>query len=219
MVEFAGRFIKDTGRWCNVSGILVKDLSQPIGNAEGKISHADISVSFNDNIRRVGSMIVKEISPSMLGYTNYATAWPQEVMGKYRWLKGNKLPVVPTLRIDFENNRILMTDMTDNGNKIIIDRHSPIDTSIENMDALKEELPNIAERAFADGNGVYLNFDAYAIIVNNNGIGEICILDLGLGAYRLKGFELMSLFGGGKIYSLQEATQEVQDFFRATKLV
>ncbi len=97
----------------------------------------------------------------------------------YRRLKKNGLPVVPTLRIDREARKILMTDVTENGRKKVIDVHNPeYPPGFVNAEELKRTVFDLNNRAFE--NGVLLNETACAIVVDpKDNIGKIMILDLG----------------------------------------
>lgn len=81
-----------------------------------------------------------------------------------------------------------MSDITQEGKYVIIDKHTPLQkssVSINNGEALKEQLRKVAVRAFDKGNGVLLHRDAYSVVVDQEGIGQICLLDLGIGSYRV----------------------------------
>lgn len=217
MNEFCGNYIKEKDRSSKVSGT-TKAIKGIENNSEGKIFRADVSVCLGSDMRRVGGMIIKAVSPNILPEARDRVAWPEEVMKKYLWLKQHGLPVVPTLRVDIENNRILMTDITEGGKKILIDKHRKRleKTVINNRDYLKEELLSTAERAFACGNGVFLDFDAYSIVVNEHGLGKVYLLDLGLLSERLRNFQSISQPSDKYQvrYSLESAIERAKSFIR-----
>jgi hypothetical protein len=113
----------------------------------------------------------------------------EEIMAKHKYLKKLSLPVVPTLRFDKDEQTLIMTDMSCGGTKTIVDRHQPLFSNerlrIENLEQIKSTIRTIPKIAYAYGNGVYLNRDAYAVVVDH-GIGDVCLLDIGILSYNLR---------------------------------
>lgn len=97
---------------------------------------------------------------------------PEEVFAKHSELKRRKLPVVNTIRFVPEKKMWIMTDMSEDGTKFVVDKHYKLSDydlrtdDIRNFEELKHELYLVADRAFEGDGGVVLDYDAYAIIVD-----------------------------------------------------
>lgn len=121
------------------------------------------------------------------------------VMKKYLWLKGKNLPVVPTLRYDRKTNTLLMTEMSEGGKKLLIDRHHPLSTygvrveQISNWSDLTNAVADLATRAYDNGDGMELDNDNYMIVldkVKGGYLGRVCLVDIVYGANFLKDLKL-----------------------------
>ena len=77
----------------------------------------------NQKIRPVGKMFVKESKEIMRKASMYFEARPEQILEKYKRLKRLGLPVVPTMRISEDGSKIMMTDISNEGKKIIVDSH------------------------------------------------------------------------------------------------
>lgn len=117
---------------------------------------------------------------------------PEYVLEKYKWLKERGFPVVPTLRFDKESRTLFMTDMTEGGQKLLVDWHYPLEhfglatSQISNWDEIKQEVKDIAVRAHSEG--MALNEDNYAVVLERRDggyYGHVFLIDLGFGAYFL----------------------------------
>lgn len=211
MSEFSGSFIKESNsKVINVKGTRLKSI--PGGN-EGMIAQTNITLEHNGKRRYVpNTMIIKKLEPE---YHLKPTAYGKNVLIKYHWLKTHGLPVVPTLRFDPEKNIILMTDMTLQGKQKIIDRHNPLfptDKPIPNIEALKIEAKEVAEKAYAKGNGVFLAADSYAILVDSQGFGKLCLLDFGQLSYKLSNHNDITN-GTDRRFFVADARRAVDAFF------
>ncbi|CAN5314418.1 hypothetical protein BH10PAT1_BH10PAT1_1320 [soil metagenome] len=104
----------------------------------------------------------------------------QSVLSKHKLLQDKGFPVVPTLRIDKKNKRILMTDVTEGGGKEIYDLHD-YEKSVPrfiNSGQLVEDVNRIGNEAFVQG--VILSVSAYSIIYDRvKHEGKVMLLDLG----------------------------------------
>lgn len=191
MVEI-GTFYKTLIHPSHKTSAVITPLKIVGGVGEGLVWSVGTIICSESHIRKVNGLIIKRINPSIIG--DYPEASVESVLEKYLWLKSYGLPVVPTLRVNRDSQQILMTDMTNGGRNEIIDKHNPLAISripILNLGELKEELVGVAERAYNSGDGVILDRDAFAVIVDRTkNIGKVCLLDLGLGSYRLTRNEL-----------------------------
>ncbi len=182
MDESSGEFIFQTEAGIKIKGV-AKAVHPYIG--EGEKTKIDASISKNGRTRELGTMFAKETKV----HPKLPETQPQHVLAKHRRLKELGIPTIPTLRYDPAINKYLMTDMTQDGKNKIIDQHNPLNRSgiiIKNLDEVKKEIREVAIKAYNSGNGLFLNSDAYSVVVDENGFGKVCVLDLGAGAYELK---------------------------------
>ncbi len=156
-------------------------------NMESVIKESSISIRFGDKNRNYKNMILKIPHYFEGEEKEFPEAIPENVLKKYKKLKENGFPVVPTFRYDPENKYFLMTDLTENGKNIIIDKHEPLkntNINIENIDQIKKEILQTAEKAW--NNEIFLSYDAYAVVVNKETrIGKLYILDIGQMSYEI----------------------------------
>ena len=135
---------------------------------EGETSTGLVTLSKHGRQRIVGEFFLKSLYSRNASDERSATA----ILEKHKWLKEHGLPVVPTLRYNPEKNVLLMTDMTRGGEKVIIDKHVGLEESgispdeIRNYKELKRRILGIAKKAYAGGNGIFLDSDAYAVFID-----------------------------------------------------
>lgn len=153
-------------------------------NTEGDKYFALVDVLRKGRRRRVGRMFVKVLNADFV----YADFFPEygeiPMLEKYEWLKKRGFPVVPTLRINRETSEVLMTDVTDNGRNVLIDKQNTLLKSgirLSNVEALKNEAVKVSERAFKEG--LLLNIDAFSVVVTPDGIGRLMLIDIGTRTY------------------------------------
>lgn len=106
------------------------------------------------------------------------------MLEKYIWLKERGFPVVPTLMIGWDKEEVLMTDVTEGGKNIIIDKQNTLAKAgikIVNLEKLKEEVIEVSERAFREG--ILLNIDAFSVVVSPDGLGRLMLIDIGTRTY------------------------------------
>ena len=146
---------------------------------EGRIFRGKVE---NQNM---GPMIVKEMNPRILQI--YPEARWDDVYKKHKFLRQLGLPVVETIMFDPENNRYLMTDVTQGGSYGFIDRRNKtVFGVVSNPYEVIKNVYDMAKIAFSNGNGVFLNKDAYGLKVVGS-LGKTAITDIFLGSYLLKG--------------------------------
>lgn len=155
---------------------------------EGDKYYSIVELIRDGRTRRVGRMFLKILNADE-AYRNF---FPEYGIGqylkKYQWLKKRGFPVVPTFRVNEESEEILMTDVTQNGEKIIIDSGNTLkDTglTIQNLEELKKQVAKLSTRAFFEGEGLFLHSDAFSILVDKEGFGELMLLDFGTNSYFL----------------------------------
>ena len=150
---------------------------------EGPKFIGEASVIRGQREKRAGQFFVKIIT--------VGDASIGKVMDKYHWLKGRGLPVVPTLRYDKKNNTLLMTELSEGGKKILVDRHHPLSNygiktrQIKNWGELKRQVGEIAAAAYDRGKGMELSSDNYMLILDKTTrgyVGNICLVDIVYGA-------------------------------------
>lgn len=158
---------------------------------EGLKGYAHIVIYRNGRSCELGRMFFKRISfPNWKADFDKEIAYREhieETFEKYKRLKELSLPVVETLRVDPTSCTYLMTDLTDDGQNTIIDSHSFYEPyrrqekvqRPSNFDHLQDELRHTADTAFNNGNGVYLKYASYSIVVSPNNIGHIMLFDIG----------------------------------------
>lgn len=188
MTEITGLFRKDPD---NDKAIKVKaTLGQRMNvGGEGNKSFAKTRVSTPDgNERYAGKYFMKLLDSELV----HAEISPRNIVRKYQWLKKRGYPVVSTLRYDSTSNSLIMTDLTEGGKKLFVDRHYCLPhynlsvRQIENWGSVKTELKNLAINIFNDG--MALDDDNYALILEKSGKkykAKIFLVDLGYGAYIL----------------------------------
>lgn len=91
----------------------------------------------------------------------------------YKLCKNAGLPVPETVRLDRDNSRLLVTDLTDNGKFEVVavndfnsDLHKDKIEEIENFDQLIEVILSIADKA--SRKGVFLPHDCYLFKLSRN---------------------------------------------------
>lgn len=85
------------------------------------------------------------------------------------------------MRYSPDLNAILISDLTNEGQNIIVDKYNKRPTSeyLINRDQVHEQVLYIAERAYNNGDEIFLNFDAYCIVITSNNRGKVYLLDIG----------------------------------------
>ncbi len=155
---------------------------------EGQKFKIEATVHSATSTREAGNFFIKKFDDTI----DKKTGQPEHpLMQQQKWsrLKLLDLPVTPTFRVDMEERQILMSDVTERGKKRIFDtnrtwsKHFP---KIVNASELEEQVSVIADKAYDNGNGVWLSLDAYAIVVDKENRGKIMLLDLGIGSLLLK---------------------------------
>jgi len=156
--------------------------------AEGRKFRVLATLLVRGKERQIGQMFVKELNLEVFKDPDSVV---RETLEKYLWLKKHKLPVVPTLRYDPENHRFLMTDVSEGGKYVIIDKHNPLAKArikIKNLEEVKRRLLSTSKKAFAKGEGVFLTADSFAVVVDQTtGKGRVLILDLVKRSYKISG--------------------------------
>jgi hypothetical protein len=222
MVEFSGNFIRHgSSRSSRILGDCVERVPVFFRNVEGLIYSANVSLEQDGRTRSAGRMIVKDQGIDALYDMGFCDAWPEVIAEKYAWLRAHGFPVVPTLLVDVETNKVIMTDVSEDGCKKIIDKHNPLETQLDlkNKNSVKQELLSIAENAYAEGNGVFLGADAFAVVVDNRRIGKVVLLDLGLQTWRVKNHTPVSFGLSASLQlSLDEVRQSVNNFLRYAEI-
>ena len=189
MSEFNGDYIKN-----NQSRPLQLSL-QPTdtkkGGREGDLSIVDINIALKSKQRTLTGFVERKIDQNFI--KTFPEASGNCILEKYNWLKiqkdnqgKRKFPVVPTLRFNPKTNSIIQTNVSLRGE--IIDKHHPLENpdKLTNSEEIITEIARIAKESFADGEGVSLDSDAYAVIIDEKGHGEVILLDLGAFSFKLK---------------------------------
>lgn len=212
MTEFSGSFKKGPN---SVKKVGITSVGSITGGNEGTIARTNITLERKGKRRNVpGPMIIKDLG----GYSpfNNPAMYGENVLIKHRWLKEHGFPVVPTLRYDPERKIFLMTDVTLGGIKRIIDKHHPIhwtDKLAPYIKTFRGVAKGIAQDAYADGNGVFLSSDSYAILVDHLERGELCLLDIGLNSYPISNHK--DIIGNtDRRFSVTDAINNVDTFYR-----
>lgn len=186
MTEITGDFLKSSekGRGAKVRINLGERVRVGV---EGEKAFGTAIIRKAGKERGVGQMFVKySIS------TDVSVAY---VVEKYRWLKKKGLPVVPTLRYDSKTNSLLMTDLTEGGKKIVVDRHHPLieygiaPDQISNWMEIRQNVDQIAVQACDGGEGMRLSYDNYAVVLEKKDSdyeGKVFLVDIGHGANFIK---------------------------------
>ncbi len=101
----------------------------------------------------------------------------------YVFLKTHGFPVPTTVRHVEGKNELLVTDLSQGGNKIVFSQNeigtkyqSPV---INNMAELQEELSRLGRKA--DELGIRVGADAYFFVVDQSNQAKIVMADLGMG--------------------------------------
>lgn len=176
---------------------------------EGVKSIRNLRIVDSSAEKTAGGFFVKKVKTPF----KYHEINPVVQQQKWDRLRHLNLPVVNTFRIDPEENVIVMTDVSHNGECQIYDRSRIVKNAergkIKNLDVLKQEAREVAEKAYDHGNGVFLSLDAYSVVVDKNGTGKLMLLDLGQGSRLLNN----GLTEDNKTsFSQQEAIIEANDF-------
>lgn len=207
--DCVGVFEHFSGR--SVSLQLGRLLGASFFGVEGNKLTAEVSV-VGQKSRLVGGMFIKYLDAQSADPINWNFEGSgEEILAKYTWLKRRGFPVVPTLRWDAKHKRLLMTDMTVGGHTIV-DKHHRMylrRISITNQAQLEADILRIARTAYADGNGVFLSSDAYAVVVDQSGLGRVFLLDLGLCSFRLAGGKIV---GNQTELTLESAVGQANGF-------
>lgn len=171
--------------------LIISDISRVdlnMDNREAAVSIAKINITKGDKNKDCGKMILKTPLYDDENIKEFPEFSPENIFKKYQKLKTKGFPVVPTLRYCPENSCFLMTDLTEGNKNIIIDKHKKIRSTgilIENMEQIKEEIIDIANRAW--NCEIFLSFDAYSVVVNReSNIGKVYILDIGQMSYEIQ---------------------------------
>jgi hypothetical protein len=181
------------------SRVSIRLLKAITGGVEGAVSKVSTTLHNDSANRTVGTMITKEICVlSNLPETRYL-----ELKKKYSYLKKRGLPVVPTFRINREQDTLLMSDVTESGKFILIDKHFPLskfNKKIVNIRELHAQIRIIAIKAFNDGNGVVLGSDSYSIVFDpTTNTARVILLDIGRGTYIVSSYRAR-----GRSHSISE---------------
>lgn len=155
----------------------------PNGGVEGEKSLANVLVRLGNRSREMGAYFIRS-GGELSGKPE--TNW-NEVRKKHRYLKAHGFPVPPVIKFDAAQNRYIVTEMRSAIGGTLIDKHNPWDratTPINNLDEVRTAVHDMGIRAFANGNGVYLGPDAYALFVNG-GRADVYLLDIFAGTRRV----------------------------------
>lgn len=187
---------------------------------EGVFDSADILLHSDGREREVGRMVIKSQGEERMFLLPFYQTWPEVLLEKHAWLRSRGFPVVPTFRANVVNNRILMTDVTKNGRKKIIDKHYPLGNNqvLVNKQEINSGARAIAQAAYDGGNGVFLYQDAYAVVVDESGTGKLALLDLGMHTFRMRNGMTLDLYYDNFPLSLEDALEQVDFFFQAAKI-
>ena len=186
-LEFSALFYKNpTLPPATVSLSLVNLIAR---GQEGEKGIVDVQVNKGNKSRRL-RMFAKLLNGEC---QNFSEAHPSEVLEKHHRLRCLGLPVVPTIRYDPSCVCYLMTDVTEGGTYDVVDSNNPLrmhSGRIKNIRDLMQETVQVAETAYYYGNGVFLDSDAYAVLVNRQtGVGFLSLLDIFTNSYLLSGGE------------------------------
>ncbi len=149
---------------------------------ESYISENKVTLIHEDQQRIIGKFILKSHLGHVIEnkFNYYEECNEKNMREKYLRLKKANIPVPKTFRVDESKHKFLMTDLTNNGEKIIFDKHYPDSNNfIINFDEIKNQVKNIALTAYK--NGIFLSLDAYCVVVDKKTkIGKVFILDFGM---------------------------------------
>lgn len=179
MSDFVREFVKDVDRkGVEVSGDKTEEVWK---GKEGRKAFVSAQIE-QDTRNRQLPMFTKEININFTKTGNYE-AEREHILEKYNYLKRNGFPVPPTYRVSKEGSlKILMTDMTEGGRKMVYDIHSDSlpPENVVNWSDVKKQLSNIVSLAYK--NKVRINGDAYALVLDPVAkSSRVVLLDLGAG--------------------------------------
>lgn len=153
-------------------------------NTEGDKYFVKAKFTDKDGVKREERMFVKHLNADF----EYRDFFPEyggiPMLEKYLWLKDRGFPVVPTLMIGRDTEEVLMTDVTEGGKNIFIDKQKTLvkaGVKLVNLEELKEEAVRVSERAFNEG--LLLNIDAFSVVVSPDGVGKLMLVDIGTRTY------------------------------------
>ncbi len=179
MNDFKGEFTKDPSQaGIKISG---QEKQEVYKGKEGQKWFVDATIKRGERSRTV-PFFLKAIN-LFRTETENPKVEAQKIIEKYNFLKTNGFPVPPTYRISKEGElRVLMTDMTEQGKKLIVDagdKHLE-DGQVKNWAEIETQLKNIVSLAMT--HNVMLEFDAYSLSVDKEtGEGKVFLVDLGAG--------------------------------------
>ncbi|HEX7018337.1 MAG TPA: hypothetical protein VF209_05535 [Patescibacteria group bacterium] len=175
-----------------------------VNGDDGKTYHAQVNLHTKRGEKKAGQFFVKDLVEGR----RWETTLEQQEQ-KYLRLKKLGLPVLPTFRIDQEKNSLLMTNLS---NYKIYDNYHHLTSDereeVKNIDQVSQQVREIAIKAYDNGNGVILSYDAYTLIVNDQGHAEIKLVDLGFGSFLLTDGKTSE----GLRWTEAEALHEANDF-------
>lgn len=167
-------------RIARITGRVTNSYKKGVEGAKYLVS---VKLHLGKKSKEAGSMFLKTLGNTDVPWDSYS---PEDTIEKYYWLKKHGLPVPPTMRLDQKLGQFIMTDLTQGGKYHIIDKHrGPIKGSIKNSEDVENQIREIARQAYANGNGVYLDYDAYTIVIDDLGIGKAFVVDIGLCSHRI----------------------------------
>lgn len=176
---------------------------------EGPIHKVLVQLRRGNRVRPVGEMYVKGIiMPDKTKQTD-----GHSIYRKWRWLKDHNQPVLTTIRVNEEGDAVLMSDATEGGKYVIIDKHTDptvrANTKINNLEEVKSQVRMVARECYAGGNGIFLDKESYAVQVDEHGQAHVMLIDLGALAYQLSEGRAIS---EGSLFRLSEAQHEAEQF-------
>jgi|SRR3989344_828400 len=179
-----------------ILGNSIREFGMVGGEGRKAIVSVDV-VGSEGRMRNVGNFLIKEISSSKLNPTGAGLeGLAEKIEERYFLLKAEFLaskkkgaigyvPLPPTLRR--QDNKILMTDMRNNGSNLVIDFNSFKENEgvrVKNREEIDGELEAASEAALRAG--IILGIDAYAIVVSKKSKeGQLYLLDIGLNTFKI----------------------------------
>lgn len=151
---------------------------------EGEKGEAKVQYAGDRRIVDMNDMFVKESKHAKRAHRAYELL--QELFQKAMDEgKVDYIPLPPTMAVN--GRRLVMTEMTEKGKKVIVDRHTERlmdmgeinwDYRISNIDESLDLIKLVHE--IANEGGIYLTYDSYSLIVDKaSGVGRPYFLDLG----------------------------------------
>ncbi|MCR4329274.1 MAG: hypothetical protein NUV65_01875 [Candidatus Roizmanbacteria bacterium] len=153
----------------------------PFHNTEGSINPVHM---YKGRMYR-GEYVTKKLRT----FPEHPEAMPDEIVVKHRILQMLGVPVCRNMWHD-GNGMVVMTDVRRGGLYGVASKHAPLQVyTPEQLDLASFSYHDLAIKAYAEGSGVFLNHDAYTLLVVLNEPVEspsryrAVMLDIGIGTH------------------------------------